>query len=455
MSRLNLSFFQDLLSTISEQGHRLVFQHTAADSEQRVPQLVERLLSGQGEASGIALARELLSVYSNLSDTEKRDFFELLLDTYGPDADVIAKAIQVYEANPCDAAAIKLNQSSEPRRQELLRRLNLAPAATASLVAMRSDLIRIIKHNSDLKVVDHDFYHLLASWFNRGFLVMRRVDWNTPAVILEKIIQYEAVHAIQSWDDLRNRIESQDRRCYAFFHPALADDPLIFVEVALTKSTPDSIAPILDMQRVPALESDATTATFYSISNCQAGLKGISFGSFLIKQVAEELKRDLPNLKYFITLSPVPGFRKWLEQQRSLEKSEFLTSTDKSLLAKLNEENLSTEDDNDDLSSLVLTIASRYFLDARDEQGRLVDRVARFHLGNGAQLEHIHWRANLSSSGIRQSYGIMVNYLYDLTAIEQNHESFMTMGRVVASSEVEKLKKIKKPRSRIRSEKDV
>jgi len=453
--RFNLSFFQDLLSTISEQGHRLVFQNVVSGSGQLVPELVERLLSGQGEASGIALARELLNGYASLDQNEKREFFEFLLNNYGPDHDAIASAVQKYQSQPEDETAIQLFEASEPRRQELLRRLNLASGATASLVAMRSDLITFLKDNPALKAVDRDFYHLLSSWFNRGFLVLRRIDWNTPAIILEKIIQYEAVHAIKSWEDLRNRIEPKDRRCYAFFHPALADEPLIFVEVALTGSTPDGIALILDMQRTPSLETDATTAAFYSISNCQVGLKGISFGSFLIKQVAEELKRDLPGLKDFVTLSPVPGFKKWLDQERGLKKSEFFTSADNELLSQLENESWLDEDANGELSSLVLNIASRYFLEARDPRGRLVDPVARFHLGNGAQLEHIHWQADCSFAGLSQSYGLMVNYLYDLAVIERNHESFMSKGLVVASAEVEKLKKTKKTKQRNRSERDV
>src|SRR5690349_1291201 len=273
------------------------------------------LLSGKGEASGVALASHLLAAYRALPRTEHARFFELLATRFGPDLGVVRRAAAEFLESPDAAAAARLHVLAEPRRQELIRRMNLAPGGTSQLVAMREDLLQALQEDGSLAAVEADFRHLFASWFNRGFLTLQRIDWSTPAHILEKIIHYEAVHAISSWDDLRLRLEPADRRCFAFFHPALTGEPLIFVEVALTTEVPTAIAPLLGSGRVPVAPERATTAVFYSISNCQRGLRGISFGNFLIKQVAEDLKRELPSLTTFVTLSPLPGFCRWLAAQ--------------------------------------------------------------------------------------------------------------------------------------------
>jgi malonyl-CoA decarboxylase len=305
-------------------------------------------------------------------------------------------------------------------------------------VAMRADLLSAVKDHKDLAALDRDVVHLLASWFNRGFLVLRRIDWSTPANILEKIIRYEAVHEIRDWDDLRRRIDPADRRCYAFFHPALVDEPLIFVEVALTESIPGAIAPLLAEDRQPVPIERARTAVFYSISNTQRGLGGISFGNFLIKQVVEELRRELPKLENFVTLSPVPGFMPWLKKASDLP----VTDEERVLL-----ENLERPDWFEDaelatqLRSVVEPLAAYYFLKARTPKGRPIDSVARFHLGNGARLERIDWLGDLSPKGLRESAGIMVNYLYRLEDIEKNHEAYANQGTVAASSAVKKLLK--------------
>ena len=277
-------------------------------------ELCEALLSGRGEASGTAMAREVLDRYHHLDEAGRLSFFRTLASSYGPERDRLAKAIKAWRAQPNQADASDLHFASEPRRQELIRRLNRAPGGTSALVAMRADLLHLMNGHKDLAALDRDVAHLLASWFNRGFLVLRRIDWSTPANILEQIIRYEAVHEIRDWDDLRRRIDPVDRRCYAFFHPALVDEPLIFVEVALTETIPSAIAPLLAEDRQLVAIERARTAVFYSISNTQRGLGGISFGSFLIKQVAEELRRELPKLENFVTLSPVPGFMQWLKQ---------------------------------------------------------------------------------------------------------------------------------------------
>jgi malonyl-CoA decarboxylase len=319
----------------------------------------------------------------------------------------------------------------------VLRRLNLAPGNTLGLVRMREDLLDARETHPELAALDRDFVHLFASWFNRGFLMLRRIDWSSPAHILEKIIRYEAVHAIRSWDDLRRRIDLPDRRCYAFFHPALSDEPLIFVEVALTEEIPAAIEPILAESRAILPVEKARCAVFYSISNCQRGLSTISFGNFLIKQVVEELRRELPAIATFVTLSPVPGFRLWLEKELADPVSPYVDAESRRIFAEYAAETIDTED----LASLEIAIRrmlARYFLEARSASGRVIDPVARFHLGNGARLERLNASADFSEKGWRDSFAAMVNYLYDLDEIEENHEQFAIRGIVAASSQVQK-----------------
>ena len=434
-------FFSDLLSSISERGRTLLrLRATSTDSKQDASDLIElcgELLSGRGEASGIAIARGILDRYHALDDAGRLAFFETLAKRFGPDRDKLTRAIEAWRIAP-DGDGTALHFASEPQRQELFRRLNRAPGATSELVGMRADLLDIKDAHKDLAAVDRDVVHLLASWFNRGFLVLRRIDWSTPAIILEKVIRYEAVHEIHDWDDLRRRIDPADRRCYAFFHPALIDEPLIFVEVALTETIPGAIAPLLAEDRQPVPVERARTAVFYSISNCQRGLGGISFGNFLIKQVVEELRRELPKLDTFVTLSPVPGFMKWLKSAADLP----VTDEEKALLAHLdqpdwvNDAQLVAQ-----LRPVVEPLAAHYFLKAKSGRGSPVDSVARFHLGNGARLERIDWLGDLSPKGLRESAGIMVNYLYRLDDIEKNHEAYADHYEIAASSAVKKLLK--------------
>jgi malonyl-CoA decarboxylase len=305
---------------------------------------------------------------------------------------------------------------------------------------MREQLIDALDHRDDLRAVDADFVHLFSSWFNRGFLVLRRIDWSTPAMILEKIIRYEAVHRIRSWEDLRRRIDPPDRRCYAFFHPALVDEPLIFVEIALTREIPDAIAPILAVQREGSEPDKATTATFYSISNCQRGLAGVSFGNFLIKQVVQEISRENPRLKTFVTLSPAPNFAEWLDRERKTENSAALSAEDRETLVGLDRQGWwQLPQVREPMQETLLRAAAWYYLRAKNRRGMPADAVARFHLGNGARLEQINWLGDGSENGIAQSYGLMVNYLYDLDDIEKNHEAYAEGHRVVASRAVRNL----------------
>jgi malonyl-CoA decarboxylase len=435
------AFFSDLLASISERGRTLLRRAGSSDVKQDASSLVElceALLSGRGEASGTAMAREVLDRYHHLDEAGRLSFFETLARKFGPDREKLAQAIESWRTQPNDADASDLHFASEPRRQELIRRLNRAPGGTSELVAMRADLLDVKDSHKDLAALDRDVVHLLSSWFNRGFLVLRRIDWSTPANILEQIIRYEAVHEIRDWDDLRRRIDPADRHCYAFFHPALVDDPLIFVEVALTESIPGAIAPLLAEDRQPVPIEQARTAVFYSISNTQRGLGGISFGSFLIKQVVEELRREFPKLENFVTLSPVPGFMQWLKQAGDVP----VTDEDRALLDHLDQPDwFENAELAAQLRSVVEPLAAHYFLKARTPKGRLIDSVARFHLGNGARLERIDWLGDLSPKGLRESAGIMVNYLYRLEDIEKNHEAYANQGEVAASSAVKKLLK--------------
>ncbi|MGB6791541.1 MAG: malonyl-CoA decarboxylase, partial [Pseudolabrys sp.] len=402
----------------------------------------EDLLSGRGEASGVARAREILGHYAELTTGPRIAFFEALAERFGTDPARLEQAISSWRANPSDLTAAEVHAASEPRRQELFRRLNLAPGGTVALVRMREQLMDSLGHRQkDLAAVDADFIHLFSSWFNRGFLVLRHIDWSTPAIVLEKIIRYEAVHEIRGWDDLRRRIDPPDRRCYAFFHPALVDDPLIFVEVAVEREIPGAIAPILASGRQQFVEPDkARIAVFYSISNCQRGLTGVSFGNFLIKQVVEEICRELPKLTTFVTLSPVSGFARWLAGELKDENSSAINAGDRITFELLDRPHWWTDPEIfSQLEGPLMRAAAWYFLRARNRRGTPVDPVARFHLGNGARLERINWLADTSERAIEQAYGLMVNYQYDLDHIEKNHEAYAEGRTVVASGAVQRL----------------
>ncbi len=403
-----MSLLSDVLSTILDR--RYPWQPTREADTRPDAELIADLLSNAGEISGLTLARELLDRYAAKDDAGKLGFFAHLADRLDIDPEAVRTALDAYEAEPGPKTYGGFLDAAEPPRQELVRRLNRVPGATARLVAMRADLMRLIRRDDPRAALDLDFRHLFQSWFNRGFLVLRPVSWESPAQILEKIIAYEAVHAIDSWDDLRRRVEPTDRRCFAFFHPAMPDEPVIFVEVALTRGVPGSVQGLLAGDRVEVEAAEADTAVFYSISNCQSGLAGISFGNSLIKQVVADLSAELPGLKTFVTLSPVPGLRRWIDAEK-------IDPT------KLDDEALRRT-------------AATYLLTAKRGDGMPLDPVARFHLGNGAQLHAVHARADVSAKGLAESCGAMVNYLYDLGKITQNHEGFAKRQEVAASDAV-------------------
>ena len=443
MVAVNASFFSDMLQSIADRSRALIRRERREPARGRLEGLIElceALLSGRGEASGVALANEILSDYAALTTGPRIAFFEALARTFGYDTPRIDAAITAWRQSPSADAAAELHRVSEPRRLELFRRLNLAPGGTAALVRMREQLMDAAEHRDDLAVIDNDFVHLFSSWFNRGFLVLRRIDWSTSASILEKIIRYEAVHEIRDWEELRRRIDLPDRRCYAFFHPALVDEPLIFVEVALTREIPDAIAPILSDKREVVDPERAATAVFYSITNCQRGLAGVTFGHFLIKQVVEEVRHEWPRISTFVTLSPSPNFAEWLKRERANEASLAIDADDREALGALDRANWWLDDQLVEvIGEPIMRAAAWYYVRARNRRGLPVDAVARFHLGNGARLQRLNWIADTSERALEQSFGLMVNYLYDLDFIEQNHEAYAQQHAIVASTGVTRL----------------
>jgi malonyl-CoA decarboxylase len=400
----------------------------------RVKQLAATLLSERGEASGAQVARELHHVLHALDADDRHSFQRYLATEFQPDKAALRTAAERYLADTTAETAAALAQAADPPRQELLRRMNVAPGGTGALIAMRSELTAHLHDEPELKLLDADLRHLFASWFNCGFLELRRIDWQSPAAVLEKLIAYEAVHEIKGWDDLRRRL-APDRRCFAFFHPALPGEPLIFVEVALVRGLATAMPPLLARETdEEAARAQADTAIFYSISNCQDGLRGISFGNFLIKQVVEELQAEFPQLKRFSTLSPVPGFRRWL-MQRLAEGSD----PDTVLLPKLERDGWWHDlAQSEKLRPALMRLCALY-LTRQPSPGSRVDPVARFHLGNGARLERINWLGNVARRAIQESFGIMVNYLYDHDSIEDNHEAFVRDGTIVRSPDVDAL----------------
>lgn len=390
---------------------------------ERLARLLRTLISERGEASGALMARRAVALYRGLDAPGRLHLFERLARDFAPDGDAVLAAARDYQRDPSPAHLAALQRMSEPPRQEVFRRMNMAPGGTAALLDMRGALLGLTKQHPQLAAVDHDLTHLLGSWFNRGFLELRRIDWKTSASILEKLIAYEAVHEIRGFPDLKRRLE-RDRRCFAFFHPALEDEPLIFVEVAFVNELPADVAPILALESAVEDPRRARCAVFYSITSCQPGLKGISFGNFLIKQVASDLHAELPNLKLFATLSPIPGLRAWAKGRGG------------DIAALADGAAIPSPADREGIEAL-----AAWYLTREWEDAHVLDPVARFHLGNGARLERLNWMADSSAKGLAQSFGLMVNYVYDLGDVERNHEEYVNRHRAVCSPAIERLAK--------------
>jgi malonyl-CoA decarboxylase len=425
--------------------HAAARQRTAR-AVRRMKADCKRLLGEKGELGGMAITADLIERLDSLGDEELEEFFDFLAQDLSPDPQGVLQLAQAYADTPNAATLLALTQAAEPARQELFRRLNRMPGGTGAVLRLRRALLKRLKDRPELQVIEADLLHLLTSWFNPGFLQMKRVDWNSPAQLLEKIIHHEAVHAVDGWDDLRRRLQP-DRRCFAFFHPQLRDEPLIFVEVALLPDMPGAIAPLIDKASTPLPPDRFRVAAFYSISNCEPGLRGVSLGNFLIKTVAQQLQRELPRLRTFCTLSPIPGFAAWLLSEPDLatlpqlRKSglaeleaarQRLRTLCKGDLSALQAPKVHEAMHKDDAAALQL-LCSAYLLGLSPTPAG--DPVARFHLDNGARLERLNPNGNLSGKGLRQSFGLMVNYLYDLSKVEASHAKFR-QGEVARSRAV-------------------
>ena len=416
-----MSLFQNILSSLVKGTRRLnrLGSKSFGKLHNDINKAVDSVMSTSGEVSSLVYAEHLLNLIEAQDDNNLNKFLKNLLSNYDIDTKKLAQDVKNYSSEKNEENLIKINHSSEPKWVELFRRLNATSNGTYRLVKLR-ERIQLL-NNPELKIFDSGLLNLFRYWFNPSFLVLEKIDWETPANILEKIIEYEAVHEINSWDDLRARLAPTDRQCFAFFHPLIPDDPLIFVEVALCVGIPKSIQKIIKIDRDEIDIEEANTAIFYSISNCHNGLLGISFGNFLIKKVAKNLKRELPDLNQFLTLSPIPGLMKWMEEYAPItfERCADKNCSDEELMKK--------------------TI--KYLTESDRDDGLPNDPVGRFHIGNGASLERINLNADLSEKGLSQSYGIMANYLYDLDVVEENHELFFKNKIVQTSNEIKTLKK--------------
>ena len=412
-----MSLFQGIFSNLLE--HKYVSSPAMLfdfKKKQTISELLKKIIESRGEASALLYSEQLMKRLENFDDKELLDFFITLAREFDINKDDLTKSVSSYSLDSSIENYQIMTSNFHSKRVELFKKLNAVERGTIRLVNIRKRLLVFLNEHRELKKVDIDLTNLFKNWFNRGFLVTHPISWNTSAKLLEKIVQYEAVHEISSWLDLRNRLEPDDRRCYSFFHPTMEEEPLIFVEVALTSKRPSKIDAILDVNREIINPKDATTAVFYSISNCQKGLKGISFGNFLLKQVVIDLKKELPNLDNFITLSPVPGFGKWLDR------------TNPTLFGKIIDESSLITCEKEMLENAV-----EYFFHAKQNDGLPIDPVQRFHLSNGASLDKIHSLGDLSKRGVSNSAGLMVNYKYEMKNLEKNHEKYFSEGIISAS----------------------
>jgi malonyl-CoA decarboxylase len=404
------------------------------------------------EVEGGRRAKALADWYAAATPDERKDLWLLMSEHFVADQQAAKAAQAQYAAavgTPDEAVAeVRLRRATVSPRRRLLQRISVFPEGIRFLVDLRAEMLPHLKADKRLQALDVEMEYMFSTWFDVAFLDLRRISWDSPASLIEKLIKYEAVHDIRSWDDVKNRLDS-DRRCYGFFHPRLRDEPLIFVEVALMDDVASSIEPLLDETAAPANLEKATTAIFYSISNTQNGLRGVSFGDSLIKRVVETLKDEFPRLKTFVTLSPIPGFRPWLQKQAAalLERAGDKPRTELARAAgvkALTPEGLLAAVDKplalegkSPLRAFLLACAAQY-LGREQQQGKPLDPVARFHLGNGARVERLNWAGDPSPKGLKQSYGLMVNYLYDLKRLDK-HRAQLAQGKIPVSGAIDEL----------------
>ena len=430
-------FAKNLVGSVADAGEKFLdSRRLRGTSMQTLLKLCEDLISHKGVASGIALAREVVTRYGALTQKEKLTFFKDLQKRTGPNLKEISKIAATFAANPTEDGLIELRKNIRSDRRRLFSRMNMAPNGTQAIVNMRADLLGFISLHPELKSIDSDLRILLTTWFNPGFLILKKINWDTEASVLEKIIRYEAVHNIENFNDLKKRLVA-DRRCLAYFHPALDDEPLIFVEVALTRGISSSIQAIISEES--DLDGDGNTAIFYSINNCQRGLSGIPLGNFLIKMVVKQIAVELPSIKTFSTLSPIPGFADWLKMEIESGKSEFIPAKELKILRMIEDNDWFIDKKKCNELKKPLINASANYLVSVKRKDKPSNAVARFHFGNGAQLYRINWMGNTSQQGIDESFGLMVNYLYDLKQIESNHEAYVQRGKLAVSKSIRSL----------------
>ena len=429
---------KEIISSIADVGQKL-FKKTELkkDDLETIISLCDDLISNKGAAFGITVARDITDLYQTLSPENKLLFFKKINEKYKPSHTKVTEAIENYQKTQNDKNLYKLFVTSEGKRRELFKRMNMAPNGISTIVSLREDLLKILNENKDLVPLDDDLRELFKSWFNPGFLKLAKITWETKAAVLEKIIKYERVHEIKDMDELKRRL-GEDRRFFSYFHPALEDEPIIFVQVALTNGLGRSIQEITK----PRSDGDQKydSATFYSISNCQEGLSRVTLGNFLIKRVVFEIQEELPNIKHFGTLSPIPGFRDWFSYLEDAKIKNILGDVPIENISFLKSPDLKVGDPRIVSNKVSITkLAAHYLMNEKNNKQLPINDVCRFHLGNGAIIDDIIINANVSEVGLNRSFGVMVNYLYELKNIEKNHEEYINNKTIIIS---DKLKKI-------------
>jgi malonyl-CoA decarboxylase len=428
---------KQIISSIADVGQKIFSRRDIKKNDiNSILDLCDDLISNKGAAFGITVARDITKLYQVLSPDNKLIFFKKINEKYKANFTEVDEAINLYKISPNEKTLANLFKVSSGKRRELFTRMNMAPNGTSIIIELREDLLKILKDNKDLKVVDDDLRYLFKSWFNPGFLKLEKITWDTKAAILEKIIKYERVHHMKDMNELKRRL-GEDRRFFSYFHPALEDEPIIFVQVALTKGLGKSIQELMKPSNDDTKGYD--TATFYSISNCQEGLSRVTLGNFLIKRVVYEIQEELPHIKNFGTLSPIPGFVDWLRYVDETKIKSILSNLKNQDVSFLKLKDLKLGDSRFIENKEAITkLVVHYIVNEKNQQGLPVNDVSRFHLGNGAIVEDIVINANVSEQEFKRAYGVMVNYLYELKNIEKNHEDYMNNNKVIVSDKIKK-----------------
>ena len=428
---------KEIISSIADAGQKLFKKSGVKKNDlESIISLCDDLISNKGAAFGITVARDITDLYQTLSPENKLLFFKKINEKFKPSHTKVSEAIEHYKTEQNDKNLFKLFVTSEGLRRELFRRMNMSPNGISTIVSLREDLLKILNENKDLKPLDNDLRELFKSWFNPGFLKLAKITWDTKAAVLEKIMQYERVHKIKDMNELKRRL-GEDRRFFSYFHPALEDEPIIFVQVALTNGLGKSIQEIMKPSTEGGKKYD--TATFYSISNCQEGLSRVTLGNFLIKRVVYEIQEELPNIKNFGTLSPIPGFRDWFTTLDEKIIQNILGKIPYSNISFLKSSDLKVGDGRIvSNKNAIIKLVAHYLMNEKNKKGRPINDVCRFHLGNGAIIDDININANVSEVGFNRSFGVMVNYLYELKNIEKNHEDYINNKKIIISNSLKK-----------------